>query len=150
MELKEIHTPSEEVWKLLLLADPSREMVKKYLSMGKLYGFYLNNTLVGVLVWKAIKDHEAEIVNIAIREEEQGKGYGRVLLNHSFTLLKQCGCRLVWIGTGNSSISQLYLYQSCGFEMKYIKKDFFTDHYPELLYENGIPCRDMIMLRKEL
>lgn len=38
------------------------------------------------------------------------------------------------------------LYQKCGFRIVGIDRDFFTDHYPEPIYENGIWCRDMIRL----
>ena len=70
------------------------------------------------------------------REMIQGYISGAVVL----------GAREVWIGTGNSSISQLALYQKMGFRIAGVDVDFFTRNYPEEIIENGIHCRDMIRL----
>lgn len=36
------------------------------------------------------------------------------------------------------------------FEIHTIKKNFFIDHYPKPIYENGIKLNHMIMLKKDL
>ena len=58
------------------------------------------------------------------------------------------GCA-VEIGTGNSSLDQLALYQKLGFRITGIVAGFFYD-YPKPIVENGIACRDMVRLRVEL
>ncbi|KHF37127.1 putative N-acetyltransferase YvbK [Paenibacillus sp. P1XP2] len=50
------------------------------------------------------------------------------------------------VRTGNSSLNQLGLYQKCGFRMVRIERDYFVNNYPEPIFENGIPCRDQIVL----
>lgn len=59
---------------------------------------------------------------------------------------KREGYQKIEIGTGNSSIHQLALYQKCGFRITGIDQDFFIRNYEEEIYENGIQCRDMIRL----
>lgn len=54
------------------------------------------------------------------------------------------------IGTGNTSFSQLRLYQSCGYRITGIISDYFTRLYPQPIWENGIQCRDMVRLRKDI
>jgi ribosomal protein S18 acetylase RimI-like enzyme len=54
------------------------------------------------------------------------------------------------VGTGNSSIGQLALYQKCGFRITGIDYNYFIRHYDEPIFENGIPCRDMIRLAIDL
>lgn len=60
------------------------------------------------------------------------------------------GAKTLEIGTGNSSLNQLGLYQKCGFRIIGVDKDFFTRHYEDEIVENGIICRDMIRLSMDL
>lgn len=75
---------------------------------------------------------------------------GIILLNYAIEKAKSSGYKKILIGTGNSSINQLYLYQKVGFRITSIKADFFTENYNKPIVENGIECRDMIILTKEL
>ncbi|MGX8177137.1 GNAT family N-acetyltransferase [Exiguobacterium artemiae] len=54
------------------------------------------------------------------------------------------------IGTGNSSIGQLALYQKCGFRIVGVDLNFFLRHYEEDIIENGIRCTDMIRLSQDV
>ena len=54
------------------------------------------------------------------------------------------------VSTGDSSIGQLALYQKCGFRIESIERDYFIRHYPEVIIENGIQCRDRICLTQNL
>lgn len=74
----------------------------------------------------------------------------RRLLQDAVDRHRAKGWRELHIGTGNSSIGQLALYQKCGFRIYSVVKDFFTDKYEGKIHENGIWCRDMIWLVKVL
>ncbi|MET6995908.1 GNAT family N-acetyltransferase [Chitinophaga defluvii] len=136
-------------YELLLLADPSRELIDSYIFDSTCYIAYLDQTAVGVYVLQE-QAHIAEIKNIAVPEQYQGKGIGKYLLHHACRMAKEKGWSRIRIGTGNSSVGQLYLYQQQGFEMTAIVKDFFTRHYPDPIYENGIACKHMVLLEKIL
>ena len=67
-----------------------------------------------------------------------------------FEKSKASGYKTIEVGTGNSSIGQLALYQKCGFRITSIDRDFFIRNYEDDIFENGIWCRDMIRLSQDL
>ena len=135
---------------LLLLADPSEKLVKAYLQKGQCYIAKEDNQIIGVYVLLPLNDQTVEIINIAVHEAHQGKGIGKAMLLDAIERARKQGVKRVEIGTGNSSIGQLALYQKCGFRISDVRKDFFALHYEEEIIENGIPCVDMIRLTLEL
>jgi len=135
---------------LLLDADPSVEMVEEYLANGVTVVGEHDGNLIGVYVLLEINPETIEIMNIAVAEEWQGQGIGRQLIEHAIRFAKEKGYHVIRIGTGNSSVGQLALYQKCGFRLVGIETDFFVIHYPEPIFENGIQCRDKIRLEIQL
>ncbi|MDW3646808.1 MAG: GNAT family N-acetyltransferase [Bacteroidia bacterium] len=134
---------------LLRLADPDQAVLESYLIDSKLFVLEEAAKILGVLVLKELKDDELEIMNIAIEEKQQGKGWGKVLLNFGIEEAKKRKAKSLWIATGNSSIGQLALYQKMGFEMAEIRRDHFLLNYAEPIWENGIQCKHMIRLKRE-
>jgi GNAT superfamily N-acetyltransferase len=135
---------------LLLLADPSRELVQEYIRRGTCFVAERNGQIIGVYVLLPTRPQTVELVNIAVMPSHQGKGIGKKLLKHAIQTAKSMGYKTMEVGTGNSSIGQLAFYQKCGFRMIGIDFDFFTRHYSEAIFENGIQCRDMIRLSRDL
>ncbi|MET3879551.1 GNAT family N-acetyltransferase [Chitinophaga sp. OAE865] len=134
---------------LLLLADPSVTMINSYLPFSDVYVLEQKKQVIAAYV--LLKDNDAmEIRNIAVNPAHQGKGLGKMLLQDAAQRARADGFKKICIGTGNSSIAQLYLYQRQGFEISAIRKNYFTTHYSEPIYENGIQCRHMIVLEKWL
>lgn len=83
-------------------------------------------------------------------QSHQGRGLGKRLLRDAARRATERGFRTLLIGTANGAIRQLYLYQREGFEIAAIKHNFFVDHYPAPIVENGILCKHMIVLEKRL
>lgn len=135
---------------LLELADPSRKHINEYIENGKIYVAKMNSEIVGVMVLEEVSAISIEIKNIAIDEKYQGKGIGKQLLNFAIYTSQLSNYQEVIIGTGNSSIGQLALYQKVGFEIHSIDKNFFVRNYDEPIIENGIQCKHKIILRKTL
>lgn len=135
---------------LLLLADPSEETVREYVNRCQCFVAVNHHEIVGVLALLKTRPHTMEIVNIAVREQHQGKGIGKKLILFAIEQAKQQKMKTVEIGTGNSSLHQLGLYQKCGFRITGVDRDFFIRHYRQEIYENGIRCRDMIRLSLDL
>lgn len=135
---------------LLLLADPSKEVVESYIHRGKCFVAESNGETIGVYVLIDTRPHTTEIVNVAVIEHEHGKGIGKLLICHAIDTAYSRGYKTIEIGTGNSSMGQLALYQKCGFRIVGVDRDFFMLHYSEPIYENGIHCRDMIRLSMQL
>jgi ribosomal protein S18 acetylase RimI-like enzyme len=135
---------------LLLLADPSRKIVEGYINRGECFVLEKEGQVIGVYVLLPTRPETVELVNIAVTEAEQSKGFGKKLVMHAIHEAKKMGYKTMEVGTGNSSIGQLALYQKCGFRITGIDRDFFIRHYSEEIYENGIQCRDMIRLAQDL
>ncbi|WP_373314397.1 GNAT family N-acetyltransferase [Xylanibacillus composti] len=135
---------------LLLLADPSEKLVHEYLSRGQCYIATINDEVIGVIVLIRTRPETIEIVNVAVREDHQNKGVGKRLLLFAISKAKEQQVKTVDIGTGNSSVGQLALYQKCGFRITGVDRDFFIRHYKEKIVENGIQVMDMIRLSLHL
>jgi ribosomal protein S18 acetylase RimI-like enzyme len=135
---------------LLLLADPSREIVDEYLKRGTCYIASLQDEIIGVFVLLKTRPETIEIVNIAVREDFQGRGTGKKLVLSAIEKAREEQVKTIEIGTGNSGMMQLALYQKCGFRIVGVDQDFFVRHYDEEIFENGIQCRDMIRLRLDI
>ncbi|MDI2585909.1 GNAT family N-acetyltransferase [Psychrobacillus sp. NEAU-3TGS] len=135
---------------LLLLADPSEKLVKQYVGRGECYIAQINEETVGVYVLLPTRPDTVELVNIAVAEHYHGQGIGKTLVRDAIQKAKQYGYKIIEVGTGNSSIGQLALYQKCGFRITGVDRDFFKIHYDEEIVENGIVCVDMIRLAQQL
>lgn len=150
LEIRLLSTKDPVPYHLLLLADPSKELVDGYLTDSFILVATLNEETVGICVLQKQENGSAEIKNIAVKLAHQGKGIATLLLKQIIEKAKLEGIEKISIGTGNSSIAQLYLYQKVGFEIDSIKKNFFKKKYPEPISENGIECNHMIMLSMNL
>jgi len=135
---------------LLLLADPSVKLVEEYLKRGECFVAILDNEIVGEYVLLPTRPETVEIVNVAVAESHQGRGIGKRLVKHAIRNAELLGYKTIEIGTGNSGVGQLALYQKCGFRMTGIDKDFFVRHYEEAIFENGIQVVDMVRLSQDL
>ncbi|WP_077624135.1 GNAT family N-acetyltransferase [Sediminibacillus massiliensis] len=148
MKIQKLNNKDTYPMDLLLTADPDPAMVAKYITNGECFAAMEENRIRGVYILVKTKPETAEIVNIAVQSQYQGKGIGKRLLRDAEYRTKAMGLKRLEIGTGNSSIGQLALYQKCGFRLDKIIHDFFLEHYSEPIFENGIACRDMIRLYK--
>jgi ribosomal protein S18 acetylase RimI-like enzyme len=135
---------------LLLLADPSETIVAEYLQRGQCFVAQMNNQLIGVYVLLPTRPGTIELVNVAVDESHQGLGVGKQLVKHAIEQAKALGYLTIEIGTGNSGVGQLALYQKCGFRITGVDRDFFINRYQEEIYENGIQVRDMVRLSQDL
>ncbi|TMV49515.1 GNAT family N-acetyltransferase [Paenibacillus mesophilus] len=135
---------------LLLLADPSRTLVEEYTARGQCFVAVQADSVIGVYVLLPTRPETVELVNVAVSENEQGKGIGKRLVLHAVEQARAQGYRTIEVGTGSTGVVQLALYQKCGFRMTGIDRDFFVRHYEEEIYENGIRLRDMVRLSQDL
>ncbi|WP_109098042.1 GNAT family N-acetyltransferase [Aquimarina sp. AU58] len=150
LTLEQVDNTHKIPFELLELADPSRNQIEEYVKTGQCYIAKLNSKLVGSIVLKELTSTTIEIKNIVVSESFQNQGYGKQLLRHIHEIASRSMYEKIVIGTGNSSIKQLALYQKEGFEICSIEKDFFINNYDEPIFENGIQCKHMIILEKKV
>ena len=135
---------------LLLLADPSEELVRSYLEKGTCYVAELDGERVASALIMETEPHTIEVMNLAVKEEFQNKGIGKQLLLYVIEEIKKGDAKKIEIGTGNPGVVQMLLYQKCGFRIVGIDFDFFRRTHDEPIFENGIECRDMIRMMIDL
>ncbi len=150
LTIEQVNDNHKVPFELLELADPSRNQIEEYIKTGQCYIAKLNSRLIGSIVLKELTPTTIEIKNIVINESFQNKGYGKQLLRHIDQIASKSKYEKIVIGTGNSSIKQLALYQKEGFGICSIQKDFFITNYDKPIFENGIQCKHMIILEKEI
>mgnify|MGYP001953467874 CR=1 FL=1 len=150
MVIRKLHINEDPPMDLLLLADPSRILVEEYIKRGECYVAESDGQIIGVYVLLPTRPETVELVNIAVIKTRHGKGLGKQLVIDAINVAKSKGYRTIEVGTGNSSIGQIALYQKCGFRITGVDIDFFIRHYSEAIFENGIQCRDMVRLSQDL
>ncbi|MEK4148688.1 GNAT family N-acetyltransferase [Robertmurraya sp. FSL W8-0741] len=150
MNIRKLTVEQEPPMELLRLADPSTKIINDYLMRGECYIAENNDEIVGVYVLLPTRPETVELVNVAVSEHAQGNGVGKLLVKDAILKAKEKGFKTIEVGTGNSSIAQLALYQKCGFRIVAVDFDFFTRHYEETIFENEIWCRDMIRLSQDI
>lgn len=134
---------------LLLLADPSEELVRGYANPQNTVGATLEGEPIGVYVLVDKGDQLMELKNIAVRADWQGKGLGKILIGHALERAGDHGALRMEVGTGNSSLDQIAFYEKAGFKRDRVDEGFFLRNYAEPIFENGIQCTDMIYLIRE-
>lgn len=150
IKITKLECNTEAPMDLLLLADPSEELVRSYLEKGVCYTAQWNEEVLAVALIMETQAKTMEVMNLAVKEEYQNKGIGKQLLLHVIEEIKKGDAKTIEIGTGNPGVVQMLLYQKCGFRIIGIDFDFFRRTHPEPIFENGIECRDMIRMRIDL
>ena len=136
---------------LLLDADPDQAKVDAYWKESDSFVAIWRGECVGVIVVKPLAADEAEIMNLAVAPIFRGRGIARQLLRHVTTQWAvEKGIHRLIIRTGTSSAVPLLLYQQEGFDIVSLEQDYFTHHYAEPIWENGIQCRHQVVLEKNI
>lgn len=156
MELifQEITEDKKAYLELLLLADEQEDMIDRYLDRGRMFAAYEKGhadkpeEAVAVCVVTKEDPSAIEIKNLAVREDMQGKGIGRYMIDRVCSI---CGKvrSIVLVGTGESR-ETVGFYEKCGFTYSHRIKDFFIDNYDHPIVEGGVLLRDMVYFRKSL
>ncbi|MBL1227673.1 GNAT family N-acetyltransferase [Enterococcus sp. BWB1-3] len=149
MKLDKIKLLTDDHYRLLFKADPSKRLIDDYTQRGTVFAA-LNPELVGIMVLLPTRPDTLELVNIAVDEAFQNQGYAQKMIAFAFDYARKQGIKTMEVGTGSTGFAQLYLYQKCGFRMTGIDKDFFIRHYDEEIIDNGQVLNDMVRLSLDL
>ena len=137
----------EDYIDLLLEADPSKDMIHKYLNDSDVYALKKGDELISIAVILHIDRKTLELKNIVTTEKYRNKGYAKTLLKSLCGNYKQKYDRML-VGVAENNIP---FYVKQGFD-KYEKtvKNFFIDNYNEEIKDGDLICTDLIYYSKDL
>lgn len=146
MQVKKIEN-KEDYIDLLLEADPSKDMINKYLNDSDVYAIQKADELISIAVILHIDRKTLELKNIVTKENYRNRGYAKTLLKSLCGNYKQKYDRML-IGTTENNIP---FFVKQGFD-KYEKtvKNFFIDNYKEEITGGNLTCTDLIYYSKDL
>ena len=145
MKIREVNENKKQFISLLLLADEQESMVDHYLEKGTMYVLEDGNVKAECVVTDE-GNEILEIKNIAVDPENQGKGYGKALID--FLASKYADeYSVLQVGTGDSPLT-IPFYEKCGFVRSHNIPNFFTDNYDHPIYECGVQLIDMVYLQR--
>lgn len=147
MRIKEIRSNKKEFLDLLSLADEEEHMIDRYLENGRMFVLYDDDLKCEAVVTE-LNDTECELKNIATMPSEQGKGYGKAMIQFLFDEFLG-RYQTMYVGTGDVP-SILNFYKNCGFRESHRLKNFFTDNYREPIIDQGVQLIDMVYLRNDI
>ncbi|HCM48485.1 MAG TPA: ribosomal-protein-alanine N-acetyltransferase [Colwellia sp.] len=105
------------------------QVTEQDLSADHAIGFYIGEYVIG----------EATLMDICVVPTEQGKGYGKVLLNQFLAQAKKLGTTKVFLEVRAKNIAAQMLYMNAGF----IEIDRRTGYYPS---SSGFGYEDAIVM----
>ena len=147
MRIREVNENKKQFISLLLLADEQESMVDRYLEKGNMYVLEDGNVKAECVVTDE-GNEILEIKNIAVDPENQGKGYGKTLID--FLAIKYADeYSILQVGTGESPLTVPF-YEKCGFVRSHNIPNFFTDNYDHPIYECGVQLIDMAYLQRHI
>ncbi|MCS0543792.1 GNAT family N-acetyltransferase, partial [Aeromonas veronii] len=80
MDIRKLNKTDKLPIELLLLADPSREIVEEYVNRGECFVAECEQQIIGVYVLLPTRPGTVELVNVAVVQEQQGRGIGKRLV----------------------------------------------------------------------
>ena len=101
---------------------------------GAVLGFVLGRVVPG-----NVAATEAEIYNIAVRNEARRKGIGRMLLAAAIDHFISRACKCIWLEVRSSNSAALQFYENNGFNRSAIRRNFYAD-----------PVEDALVMRLDL
>lgn len=148
MEIKKINNEEKEKYMdLILEADPDKEVVKKYINNGDMYGIFENEKCVCEIIITKVDKDTCELKNISTDINFRGKGYASKIIKYIFEVYKN-KYKTIIVGTTENMIP---FYVLNGFtKYHHTVKNFFINNYDKEIWDGNLQCIDMYYYSKEL
>ena len=131
---------------LLLEADPSERIIHDVFTRSRAYEIRVGQALAGVMLLVRPDTDSLEIANLSVDRACRRQGLGSQLIERAKMETVGLGLRRLEVGTGSTSFGALCFYQTCGFRMDSIARNYFVNRYAHPIVENGITLKDMVRL----
>ena len=127
MYIVQITEKKKQYLDLLLLADEQEEMIDRYLERGDMFVLQdEHKKAIAVAVVTVEGDNVVELKNLAVLKEEQGKGYGKRMIEYVCKFYSE-KYRILFVGTGDVDVT-VGFYKHCGFT--YSHRVAYSGGYP--------------------
>lgn len=150
IQIEQLPEAAELPMTLLLMADPDPGIIHAYIPYCIVLVAKVETKIVAVLAMSPETKEKAEIRNIAVDPAFRGKGIARTLLQEACNRANRLGYSILQVCTANSSIRQFKVYQQFGFVLTDVRWNYFTEHYPQPIIENDIPCKHQLVLSRSV
>lgn len=150
LEIRKLGHTEKAPMDLLLQADPSIEMIEKYLYSGDCYLALQDDKTIGTFVLQPNTMNEIELKNISIDPKHQGQGVGKDILKYVMRISKLEGYESLIVKTADVSLEVIEFYKKHKFEYYFTVKSHFIKYYDKPIYENGKQAVDQIVLKRTL
>lgn len=149
MYIVQITEKKKQYLDLLLLADEQEEMIDRYLERGDMFVLQdEHKKAIAVAVVTVEGDNVVELKNLAVLKEEQGKGYGKRMIEYVCKFYSE-KYRMLFVGTGDVDVT-VGFYKHCGFTYSHRVENFFIENYDHPIYEDGVQLKDMVYLSRNI
>ena len=149
MYIVQITEKKKQYLDLLLLADEQEEMIDRYLERGDMFVLQdEHKKAIAVAVVTVEGDNVVELKNLAVLKEEQGKGYGKRMIEYVCKFYSE-KYRMLFVGTGDVDVT-VGFYKHCGFTYSHRVQNFFIENYDHPIYEDGVQLKDMVYLSRNI
>jgi GNAT superfamily N-acetyltransferase len=141
----------DELADLFALADDSPAALSAYRDLGRVLVATDGKAVIGHLQLVAGDSAgAAEVKSIAVCEDRQGTGVGRMLIERAIAACRDEGRSELVVATAAADVGVRF-YQRLGFRLLRVERDAFTADagYPEIEID-GIPLRDRVWLSLSL
>ena len=135
MRFQQIIENKTKYMDLLLLTDPQRDMIYRYLDTGDMFALYEGKELCTLAVVTVSGNRECEIRNLVTTYGNGGKGYTRAMI-HYLSERYRSECDTMYVGTWDYEES-MRAYKKGGFEYSHTLKDYYVHNYQEPIYLDG-------------
>ncbi len=115
----------------------SEKMMKEELSDKNYFVLLKEGALIGYAGYLSILP-EAEIIKIAIKKKERGKGYGKLLLAYILEEGKKSGIETFFLEVRRSNKQAIKLYEKSGFCSYGIRKKYYEGTEDAILYRKDL------------
>jgi GNAT superfamily N-acetyltransferase len=134
---------------LFELAEDSPAQLDAYLHAGRLLVAMRRHDVVGHLqLVDTDRAGQVELKSMAVRESEQRRGIGSLLVRAALDLVAAESGTTVIVATAAADVGNLRFYQRLGFRMRRVERDAFipATGYPARIWIDGIELRDRVWL----
>lgn len=132
---------------ILLIADPSKQAIDRYLGKSDLFVMFEGADPVCAACVQEVSKDTCELKNVAATKMR--RGYGSKMIEYLCRYYKD-KYNFMEVGTADTSIGNIQFYERNGFVKTHRIDNFFIDNYDEPIYENEMQCKHMVMLKRNL